>query len=55
MSSVKVTVDSTEPITTLYSPTHEVDKVMHGGQERSVGFEAKNIRPDTEFPPVHRT
>jgi Ca-activated chloride channel family protein len=47
--SLKVTVDSSEPITTLYSPTHEVDKTMKGDRSATVGFEAKNIRPDTDF------
>jgi len=47
--SMKVTVNSTDPITTLYSPTHEVDIVRHGDTNATVGFEAKNIRPDTDF------
>jgi Ca-activated chloride channel homolog len=47
--SLKVTVDCSEPITTLYSPTHEIDKVLKGDKSATVGFEGKNIRPDTDF------
>ena len=47
--SVKVTVDSSDPITTLYSPTHEVDITRHGDKSATVGFEAKDVRPDQDF------
>jgi Ca-activated chloride channel family protein len=47
--SIKVAVKSTDPITTLYSPTHEVDISRHGDTEATVGYESKNIRPDTDF------
>ena len=47
--SVKVSITSTDPITTLYSPTHEVDIARHGDNSAIVGFEGKNIRPDTDF------
>ncbi len=46
---LKVTVDCSEPITTLYSPTHEIDKTLKGDKSATVGFEGKNIRPDTDF------
>ena len=47
--SMKVNIESTEPITDLYSPTHEIDKSRHGDKSATVGFEAKDIRPDTDF------
>ena len=47
--SLKVSVDCTEPITTLYSPTHEIDKTLRGDRSATVGFAAQNIRPDTDF------
>jgi Ca-activated chloride channel family protein len=47
--SMKVNVECSEPITTLYSPTHDVDKTMKGDKGATVGFEAKNIRPDQDF------
>ncbi len=47
--SIKVTVNTTEPITTLYSPTHEVEIKRTGDTKAVVGYEAKDIRPDTDF------
>lgn len=47
--SLKVTINTTGPITTLYSPTHEVEIKRHGDTSAVVGFEAKDIRPDTDF------
>jgi len=47
--SVRVRIKTTEPITTVYSPTHEVEVIRHGDFAATVGFEAKNIRPDTDF------
>jgi Ca-activated chloride channel family protein len=47
--SMKVSITSTEPITTLYSPTHDVEIKRHGDREAVVGFESKDVRPDTDF------
>jgi Ca-activated chloride channel family protein len=47
--SMKVTVNGSTPITTLYSPTHDVDTTKHGENEAVVGFESKEVRPDTDF------
>src|ERR1035437_10263889 len=49
--SLKVTIDSTDPITTLYSPTQEGEVIRSNDNQThaSVGFEAKDIRPDTDF------
>ncbi len=47
--SMKVTINGSTPITTLYSPTHDVDTSKHGENEAVVGFEAKDVRPDTDF------
>jgi Ca-activated chloride channel family protein len=47
--SIKVTVNGNAPLTTLYSPTHEVDVSKHGDSEAVVGLEAKDVRPDTDF------
>ena len=47
--SIKVTVDSTDPITTLYSPTHQIDIARHGDKNAVVGYEAQNVRPDSDF------
>ncbi|MCL2639452.1 MAG: VIT and VWA domain-containing protein [Phycisphaerales bacterium] len=47
--SVRVRIKTTEPITTVYSPTHEVEVIRHGDFSATAGFEARNIRPDTDF------
>jgi len=47
--SIKVTVDSSDPITTLYSPTHQIDIARHGDKNAVVGYEAQNVRPDSDF------
>ncbi len=47
--SIKVTIDTTTPITTLYSPTHEVEIKRHSDTNAVVGFEGKDIRPDNDF------
>ncbi len=47
--SVKVTVEEGEPITSLYSPTHSVEIKRDGEKRAVVGYEASNVRPDTDF------
>jgi len=47
--SIKVTVSATDAITTLYSPTHEVEIKREGDHSAVVGYEASNVRPDEDF------
>jgi len=47
--SMKLTINSNEPITTVYSPSHEVEIKRSSDKTATVGFEAKDIRPDTDF------
>jgi len=47
--SVKVDVELPEGIRTIYSPSHEVEVKRHGPRNAVVGFEAKEVRPDTDF------
>lgn len=47
--SVKVDLEVKDGIRTLFSPSHEVEISRHGTTRATVGFEAKNIRPDTDF------
>jgi Ca-activated chloride channel family protein len=47
--SVKVDIEMPEGIRTLYSPSHEVEVKRHGPKRAVVGFEAKEVRPDTDF------
>lgn len=46
---VKVEVKSARRIRTLYCPTHEAEVVRHGENAAVVGWEASNVKPDTDF------
>jgi Ca-activated chloride channel family protein len=47
--SVKVDVRSDRPLTSIYSPTHDVEIDKTDPMHAIVGFEAKEVRPDTDF------
>ncbi len=47
--SVKVNIDSRQPIKALYSPSHPVEIQRHGDNRAIVGFEARDVKPDTDF------
>jgi Ca-activated chloride channel family protein len=47
--SVKVSLACKEPIKSVYSPSHTVEIRRDGDRKATVGFEQKNIRPDTDF------
>ncbi|HPC82238.1 MAG TPA: VIT and VWA domain-containing protein [Thermoanaerobaculaceae bacterium] len=47
--SVKVELEVKDGIRTLFSPSHEVEIARRGTTRATVGFEAKDIRPDTDF------
>jgi Ca-activated chloride channel family protein len=47
--SVKVTLKGTEPLKSVYSPSHDVEIRRDGDTRAVVGFEAKDVRPDTDF------
>ncbi len=47
--SIQVNIASTAPLTTLYSPTHEVDIKRKNNTTALVSYEAQNVRPDTDF------
>ncbi|MEJ0001523.1 MAG: VIT and VWA domain-containing protein [Verrucomicrobiota bacterium] len=47
--SVKVDVKSAQPLTSIYSPTHDVEITRPDPAHAVVGFEAKDVRPDTDF------
>lgn len=47
--SVHVTLDSKRPLKALYSPSHPVDLRREGAHRAVVGFEAANVKPDTDF------
>jgi Ca-activated chloride channel family protein len=47
--SVKVKLETAEPLTTISSPSHDVEVTRDGDRTAVVGFEAKDVRPDTDF------
>ncbi len=47
--SVSVDIQSTLPIRAVYSPSHEVSVSRESGNHVTVGYEASNILPDTDF------
>ncbi|MCU0292559.1 MAG: VIT and VWA domain-containing protein [Thermoanaerobaculaceae bacterium] len=47
--SVKVDLEVKDGIRSLFSPSHEVEISRKGTTRATVGFEAKDIRPDTDF------
>ena len=47
--SIKVEITSDRPLKAIYSPSHTVEIKRHGSQRATVGFEANNVQPDTDF------
>jgi Ca-activated chloride channel family protein len=47
--SVKVTLSSDRPLTSIYSPTHDVEINRPDPSHAVVGYETKDARPDTDF------
>ncbi len=47
--SVKLTVQTTRPLKTLFCPTHEVEVRRKGDRSATVGFEAARVKPDRDF------
>ncbi|MCX7824013.1 MAG: VIT and VWA domain-containing protein [Verrucomicrobiae bacterium] len=47
--SVKVELATRRPLKTIYSPSHNIEIRRHGATRATVGFESRNVRPDTDF------
>jgi Ca-activated chloride channel family protein len=47
--SVKVELESKRPLNTIYSPSHAVEIKRDGPNRATVGYEASDVRPDTDF------
>jgi Ca-activated chloride channel family protein len=47
--SVKVDLASSRPLKSIYSPSHAVEVKRHGADRATAGFEAADVRPDTDF------
>lgn len=47
--SFKVEIDSKRPIKSIYSPSHNVEVKRDGASRATVGFEAREAKPDANF------
>lgn len=47
--SIKVELTSDRPLKSIYSPSHAIDVKRHGANRATVGFEATDAHPDTDF------
>ncbi len=51
--SVRVEIESKSPIKAVYSPSHTVEVKRDGANRAVVGFEAKNVLPESSFQLYH--
>ncbi len=47
--SVKVDLETKRPLKSIYSPTHSVEVRRDGSNRATAGYEAGDVRPDTDF------
>jgi Ca-activated chloride channel family protein len=47
--SVKVDLDSKRPLKSIYSPSHSVEVKRNGANRATIGYEASDVQPDTDF------
>jgi Ca-activated chloride channel family protein len=47
--SVKINLSCNQPLKSVYSPSHNVEIKRDGDKKAVIGFEDKNVRPDTDF------
>jgi Ca-activated chloride channel family protein len=47
--SVKVDLDSKRPLKSIYSPSHSVEVKRTGANRATIGYEASDVQPDTDF------
>ncbi len=47
--SLRLEIETKRPLKSIYSPSHNVEITRHGEFGATVGFEAKDVRPDTDF------
>ena len=53
--SVKVELESSQPLKTIYSPSHKVDVRRHGDDRATIGFESSETRCDSDFELFYRS
>src|SRR3982751_6767162 len=51
--SVKIELKSTEPLASIYSPSHKVEIKRDGPNRAVIGYESKDEKPDTDFQLVY--
>jgi len=47
--SVKVELETKRPLKSIYSPSHQVEIKRAGANSATIGYEASNVKPDTDF------
>jgi len=47
--SVKIELDAQRPLKSVYSPSHPVEVKRRGDSAATIGFEAREVRPDTDL------
>jgi Ca-activated chloride channel family protein len=47
--SIKVELETKQPLKSIYSPSHTVEIKRHGSNRATVGYETSDARPDTDF------
>jgi Ca-activated chloride channel family protein len=53
--SLKIELNTGEPLASIYSPSHKVEIKRDGPNRAVIGYEAKDERPDTDFQLVYST
>lgn len=47
--SVKIDLETKRPLKSIYSPSHNLEIRRHGDRQATAGFEAKDVKPDTDL------
>lgn len=47
--TINVELEMQQPLTAVYCPSHNVEIQRHGERAAKIGFEAKSVKPDTDF------
>src|SRR6185503_6226772 len=47
--SVKVDLETSSPLKSVYSPSHKVEVRRGTGNRATIGYEASDVKPDTDF------
>src|SRR5205085_3765589 len=53
--SLKIELNTGEPLASIYSPSHKVEIKRNGPNRATIGYETKDEKPDTDFQLVYST